>query len=130
FGTWCPNCTDEAKLLARLSPQYKKRGLQILGIAFEHGDDQKGQLARIQKWKAALQIPYPVILGGSSNKAKASKRFPIIDAVRAYPTTLFLNADGTTEAIHTGFTGPAAGKEHAKLVGSFELLIEKTLVDK
>ena len=130
FGTWCPNCTDEARLLTRLSSQYKKRGLQILGIAFEHGDDQKGQLARIEKWKAALQIPYPVILGGSSNKAKASQRFPVIDSVRAYPTTLFLNADGTIEAIHTGFTGPAAGKEHAKLVESFELLIEKILVDK
>ena len=72
-------------------------------------------------------MPYPILLGGSSNKSKASQRFPIIDQVRAYPTTLFLKADGTVQAIHTGFTGPAAVLEHARLVESFELLVKEIL---
>lgn len=127
FGTWCPNCTDEARLLTRLSEQYADRDLEVLGLAFEHGDDTKGQLARIKKWQEALKVPYPILLGGSSDKAKASQRFPIIDQVRAYPTTLFLKADGTVQAIHTGFTGPAAGLEHARLVESFELLVKEIL---
>lgn len=125
FGTWCPNCTDEARLLTRIAKQYAPRGLEILGIAFEHGDDTPAQLTRIKAWKKSLQVPYPILLGGSSSKAKASQRFPLIDAVRAYPTTLFIKADGTVAAIHTGFTGPAAGSDHARLVESFELLVEE-----
>ena len=39
FGTWCPNCYDETRYLKELHRRYADRGLSILGLAFELGDD-------------------------------------------------------------------------------------------
>jgi hypothetical protein len=66
-------------------------------------------------------------MGGSSDKAKASKAFPALDAVRSFPTTLFVARDGSIRAVHQGFSGPATGEEYAKQRDSFEALIEKLL---
>jgi len=47
--------------------------------------------------------------------------------VRAYPTTVFLRADGSVRAVHQGFSGPATGAEHQKLRQDFERLIAELL---
>ena len=40
---------------------------------------------------------------------------------------MFIAADGTPRAVHTGFNGPATGPAHERLVDQFELLIEDLL---
>ncbi len=39
FGTWCPNCHDEAPLLEQLYRKYHTQGLVIVGLAYEYVDD-------------------------------------------------------------------------------------------
>ena len=34
FGTWCPNCNDQAPVLASWDRKYRSRGLAIVGQAF------------------------------------------------------------------------------------------------
>ena len=47
----------------------------------------------------------------------------LIDRIRSYPTTIFVNADQSIKAIHTGFTGPATGKAYKDLKTRFESII-------
>ena len=46
FGTWCPNCYDQTKYLVELDERYGDKGLSILGLAFEFGDDLDRQRRR------------------------------------------------------------------------------------
>jgi thiol-disulfide isomerase/thioredoxin len=127
FGSWCPNCHDEAPYLAELDRRYRARGLRIAGIAFELTGELARDTEQVKRFRARHGIEYPLFVGGLSDKKEASKAFPLLDRVRAYPTTLFVRRDGTVLAVHQGFSGPATGKEHEKLRIDFERRIEDLL---
>lgn len=127
FGTWCPNCNDATQYLVDLHERYADRGLSIVGLAFELTGDAKRDRRQVRKYIEHHEIPYPILIAGTSDKAKASERFPLIDRIRSYPTTLFLDADGSVIAIHTGFSGPATGEEYEKLQRDFERIIEQII---
>ena len=73
------------------------------------------------------RIGYPVLVGGISDKAAASKAFPALDRVRSYPTTIFLDRNGKVRAVHTGFSGPATGDAHRRLRQRFEEIVEELI---
>jgi thiol-disulfide isomerase/thioredoxin len=127
FGSWCPNCNDETQYLVELHDRYADRGLSILGLAFEFGDDLARQTRTLQRYKAHHGARYPVLIAGTADKAQASAAFPLLDRVRAFPTTIFMDADGAVAAIYTGFSGPATGAEHQRLRDAFEARIERLL---
>jgi thiol-disulfide isomerase/thioredoxin len=129
FGTWCPNCNDEAPYLAELDRRYRARGLRVVGLAFEHTGEFARDVEQVRRYAKLHEIEFPLLLAGISDKKDASQRFPLIDRVRAYPTTIFMRADGSVRAIHTGFAGPATGAEHTKLREDFERLIEELLAE-
>ncbi len=127
FGSWCPNCNDEAKLLAELDANYRARGLRILGLAFELTGEfaRDAKQVRIFAERHGLSIPF--FLCGTADKDEATKALGLVDHVRAFPTTIFVGADGLPRAIHSGFAGPATGEEHQKLRREFETRIEALL---
>lgn len=129
FGTWCPNCNDETRYLRELDQRYRERGLSIVGLAFELTGDFERDAGQVRKYAAHHDIAYPLLVAGVSDKKKASERFPLLDRVRAYPTTLFVDAAGRVRAVHQGFSGPATGREHQKLREDFERLIETMLAE-
>ena len=131
FGSWCPNCHDEFAYLVELDGKYRKRGLRIQGLAFEHAAEGRSPGARgrqqVQRFAARHGVEFPLLIAGLSQKARASQAFPVLDRVRSYPTTLFLDKKNQVVAIHTGFRGPATGADHAKLRQEFEARIEGLL---
>ena len=129
FGTWCPNCNDEAGYLAELDRRYRERGLSIVGLAFEHTGELERDARQVRRYVELHGIEFPILLAGTSDKADASERFPLVDRVRAYPTTIFIDSTGRVRAIHTGFSGPATGDEHRKLREDFERMIETLLAE-
>jgi thiol-disulfide isomerase/thioredoxin len=130
FGTWCPNCGDAGTLLKELLDVYGDRGLRVLGLAFEHGDDHERHRRVLADYRQRYAAAWPVLLAGSSDKARASASFPAIDAVRAYPTTLFVDSTGTIRAVHQGFAGPATGDAHAQQRAAFASLVERLLAER
>lgn len=131
FGSWCPNCHDAAAYFSHLQKvKFQNRDLSILGLAFELTDDQKRNVEQIKKYLARHGCEYPVLIAGPSDKELATKAFPVLDRVRSYPTTLFLDQAGNIKAIHTGFTGPATGKAFEDLKTKFESQIEALLEEK
>lgn len=127
MGTWCPNCLDETQMLLQLQEDYGAKGLQVMALAFEVGSDAKKQRARLKSWIKAMAVDYPVYLAGTSSKDAASDRFPMLNGIMSFPTTLLVDQQGKIIAIHTGFSGPATGQAYIDLVEKFKQEIEGNL---
>lgn len=127
FGSWCPNCNDEAALLKRLDATYRSRGLRILGLAFELTGERARDAEQVRIFARRHGLELPFFLCGTADKAEATRALGLVDRVRAFPTTIFVGADGLPKAIHSGFAGPATGEEHQRLVAEFERQIEALL---
>ena len=127
FGSWCPNCHDAALYMAELHKKYSDRGLSIVGLAFEHTGEFERDAEMVRRYIKRHGTKYPVLIGGLSDKAAATKQFPLIDRVRSYPTTIFLDATGRVVSVYTGFSGPATGEAHQKLRARMEKQVEGLL---
>ena len=127
FGSWCPNCHDAANYFSELETKYGDKGLSILGLAFELTGDFERDASQVRKYLKRHGSKYPVLIAGINDKADATKRLTILDKVRSYPTTIFLDSQGKVKAVHTGFAGPATGKDYDELKEKFEKLIEDML---
>ena len=129
FGSWCPNCHDAGNYLQKLKSKYARRGLKIVGVAFELGDSFDRNVGQVKKYLARHDMQYPVLIAGDADKSEASAKFTVIDRVRSYPTTIFVNHRREITAIHTGFSGPATGEAYEQLQQEFESRIEQLLDD-
>jgi len=129
FGSWCPNCKDATAHLVELDREYRDRGLSILGLAFEATGDFERDAAQVRRYAEYHGIRYPLLIAGSSDKADASKAFPLLDRIRSYPTMIFMRGDGRVLAVHQGYSGPATGRANLELRERFALLVEEMLAD-
>jgi thiol-disulfide isomerase/thioredoxin len=124
-GTWCPNCMDEAPFLVDLYNRYHARGLQIVGINFERGEEPYNR-KRVQSFIERFGIPYPILITGPPDDA--AKILPQLVNFAAFPTTIFVGSDGLVKGIHDGFASVATGSEHEKLKHETDEIVERLLV--
>ncbi|MEZ5024425.1 MAG: TlpA disulfide reductase family protein, partial [Chitinophagales bacterium] len=117
FGSWCPNCMDETKYLSKLYKQHENDDFEIIGVAFEHSQDKAKITSRLTKYMEDLAVDYTILYGGNSTKEAASVAFPMLDQVKAFPTTLFIDKKGQVRKIHTGFDGPGTGEIYQIIKG-------------
>lgn len=129
FGSWCPNCNDEAPLLADWHRRYQDQGLEIVGLAYEFSGDPERDRSMVQRFGERHGIDYPLLLAGTSDKAAAAATLPDLTAVLAYPTTVFIARDGRVRRIHSGFSGPGTGVHHERLVDELEQTVESLLAE-
>jgi thiol-disulfide isomerase/thioredoxin len=129
FGSWCPNCNDEAPLLAAWDRRYRRRGLELVGLAYEYSGDGERDRRYVRKYAARHGIAFPLLLAGISDKAAASATLPDLAAVIAFPTTVFVGRDGKVRRIYSGFSGPGTGAHYEALVAELEELIESLLAE-
>ncbi|MCH9647102.1 MAG: TlpA family protein disulfide reductase [Deltaproteobacteria bacterium] len=127
FGSWCPNCNDEAPLLAKWHRQYKEQGLEVVGLAYEFSGDPKRDGTVVKRFAERYGIEYPLLLAGVSDKAKAAETLPDLSAVIAFPTSIFIDREGRVRRIHSGFSGPGTGDHYHRLVAELEELLEDLL---
>ena len=129
FGSWCPNCNDEAPLLAAWSRRFREQGLEIVGLAFEYTGKIERDREQVRRYAGRHAIDYPLLLAGTSDKKKAAAALPDLDRVAAFPTTLFIGRDGKVRKIHSGFAGPGTGRHHSELVAELEALIQQLIAE-
>jgi thiol-disulfide isomerase/thioredoxin len=130
FGTWCPNCHDHAAYLAELHRRYAERGLVIIGLAFEHGDDFERSVQQVKRFRERHRADFPVLIAGSSDKAKATESLGLLDRVRAFPTTIFVDRQGVVRGVYQGWSGPATGDAETRLRERFEQMIDTLLAER
>ncbi len=128
-GTWCPNCHDEAAFWAPYYRANRDRGLEIVGIMFEHEENLDEAVEQVKAFAARHAIDYPLLVGGSSDKQEAHRILPMLNHVMAYPTTLFIDRRGVVRRIHTGFSGPGTGRHYRELTREFADYVDFLLAE-
>jgi len=128
-GTWCPNCMDETKFLAPWYKENKDRGVEIIGLAYEQKPDLEYAKERVKKMIAKMNVEYDYVIGGSRDKAEASKTLPMLNRVVAFPTTIYIGKDGKVKKIHTGFTGPGTGIYYEQFIERFNETVNELLAE-
>ncbi|GAB2525265.1 peroxiredoxin family protein [Spirosoma aerophilum] len=129
MGSWCPNCMDETNFMSPWYKRNKQRGVEIVGLSFERSAEMAESGPKIERMKQRFKIDYPIALAGTNDKAQASKALPDLNAVVAFPTTIFLDKKGKVRHIHTGFSGPGTGKYYDQYVEEFNRLVDKLLAE-
>lgn len=129
MGSWCPNCMDESKFLAPWYAKNKKKGVEVIGLAYEKSTDPAFAFPKIKRLKERFNIDYEVVLAGTNDKAEASKTLPMLNHVIGFPTTIFIDKKGQVREIHTGFSGPGTGKYYDDFVNDFNRLVDKLLAE-
>ena len=126
-GTWCPNCHDEAELLAALYKEYRNLGLEVVALMYEHFEDQEIAIEQIKQYREKFDIQFETLLAGISDTTEVSKTLPSLNAVLAFPTTIFIDRSGSVRVIHTGFSGPGTGKHYEQLKNEMTGLIDELI---
>ncbi len=127
FGTWCPNCMDETKFLSPWYKENKDRGVEIIGIAYEQKPEFEYASERVKKMVAKMDVEYDFVIGGTRDKAEASKTLPMLNRVVAFPTTIYIGKDGKVKKIHTGFSGPGTGIYYQRFIERFNETVNELL---
>lgn len=116
MGTWCPNCMDETALYTEIYKQYKDRGLEIVALAFEAADTLPKAKPALERYQKHFKLPYTLLYAGKAGKKDALQALPMLDSFTSFPTTIFIDRKGKVRKIHTGFLGPATGKDYQEFV--------------
>lgn len=125
FGTWCPNCHDEAPVLEKLYQKYHDQGLRIVGLAYEYTDDQQRSLQQIGIYRAKFGLTFPLLLAGTTDPGQIAKTLPQLEGFGAYPTSIFIDRSGHVKAILAGFTGPSTGEKFQEVQQRMNELVQE-----
>lgn len=128
-GTWCPNCNDEARFLAPFYEKYRDQGLEIVALLFEHFEEADLAANQVRAFRQKFDIQYDTLIAGLSDKVEAARTLPELNAVLAFPTTIFIDRDGLVREIHTGFMGPGTGEHYVRLQEDFTELTTTLLAE-
>ena len=127
FGSWCPNCHDHGEYMAELSRRYRGKNLQVIGLAFEHDDNFARCARQVEAFAKRHNAEFPILIAGLSNKSRASESLRLVDRIRSFPTTIFIDKHDQVRGIYQGWSGPATGDAHKRLRQRFESLIDSLL---
>ncbi len=127
LGSWCPNCLDEMKFLVPWYKENKKRGVEIIGLAFERKEDPAYAKRVLSQLRERYGVEYKILFGGKVGEQSTSKVLPQLSKIISYPTMIFIDTKGNVSKIHTGFNGPATGKFYDEFKEEFNRMINELL---
>jgi thiol-disulfide isomerase/thioredoxin len=127
FGSWCPNCSDEAELMTKLyRDRYKDTDLEVIGLAYEFTGEFSKDAEMVRRYRKRFDIPWTLLVAGTSDKDNAAASLPFLDKVVSFPTSIFTDRDHVIQYIHVGFNGPATGsyyfKEKQRLINKLDTI--------
>lgn len=128
LGSWCPNCMDETAFLSPFYEEYKNKGVEIIGLAYERYAEPERAKKAVLNLMNRFKVSYPVLLTGFTNKpAEVLESIPQLANFSAFPTTIIIDKAGQVRSIHTGFDGPATGQAYKDYITQFEEKINNLL---
>ena len=110
-----------------LYEKYHDKGLEIIAICFEPGEDLEVIKAKLEKYKTRNGVDFTFVYGGGPSRKAANEVFPMLDEVKSFPTSIYLGKDGKVQKIYTGFNGPGTGVYYEKYVEETYKVIEGML---
>jgi thiol-disulfide isomerase/thioredoxin len=82
WATWCPPCRAEMPDLVRWQREYRKKGLQVIGVTYPPTD-----ITEVRKFIRNLKVNYTVLLGTKETKT-------LFDSAEALPLTIVIDREG------------------------------------
>ena len=113
---------DEVRLLTALPMEHADQ----LSVAFERPDSAAEAYERLDAFRSEMGMEWDVVLGGKASKQVAADAFPFLDQIISFPTTLFIQHDGTVH-VHSGFSGPATGAAYQEEIAAFQRYSEPVI---
>lgn len=129
MGSWCPNCMDETAFLSRYYDRNRKRGIAVIGLAYERTTDFSQSRVGLLEFQRRYQVHYPLLITGVTDTDPhiMEKTLPAIRHFQAFPTTLFVDKKGNIRKINTGFTGPGTGAYYLAFKKEFGQVVDSLL---
>jgi len=129
FGTWCPNCRDETEFLTDYLKNNPNEDLAVVALAFEKYKDPARANHALKRYRDKMNVPYEMVVAGSSNKKEAAQALPMLNHILSYPTMIFIDRNNQVRRIHTGFNGPATSK-YTQFKEEFGTFVQTLLAEK
>jgi thiol-disulfide isomerase/thioredoxin len=131
MGSWCPNCMDETKFLSDYYIRNRKRGVEVVSLAYEYSNDIERSKRSLLKFKQTFNVQYPMLITGArtSDSLRTEKTLPEITPIKMFPTTIFIGKDGRVRKIDTGFAGPGTGQHYEEFKKKFYDTMESLLAE-
>jgi thiol-disulfide isomerase/thioredoxin len=102
WGTWCPPCVEAIPHLVEFDREYRDRGLEIVGIAFEAEPPERARIA-LADFAEAREMEYLILYGGQGDLQAPLRVAPNLPKFKGYPTTVLIGRDGRVRRIDVGF---------------------------
>ena len=116
--------------MTNLYQLYQSKGLEIIGLCFEKSEDINIVKKNISNFKNQLNITYPLVIAGNTQKGSVNKALPMLDNFVAFPTLIIIDKKGKVRNIHTGYSGPATGVYYTEFKNHFITNLENYLNEK
>src|SRR6185437_4740426 len=99
MGSWCPNCMDETRFLSAFYDEYHKKGVEVIGLAYERSTDFARSQASLRNVKQRFQVKYPLLITGVTvgDPDRTAKTLPQLELIADFPTTIFVGKTGKIE---------------------------------
>lgn len=129
MGSWCPNCMDETAFLTNYYDQNKKRGVEMVALAYEYSTNFSRGQKSLRKFQKQFDVKYPILITGvtTSDSLRTEKTLPELSPIKVFPSTIFLDKKGRVREVHTGFYGPGTGIHYEEFKKEFESIIARLL---
>jgi peroxiredoxin len=130
MGSWCPNCMDETFVLSELYDNFRNKGVEVIGLAYERSTDFERSQKSLRSFQKRFNVHYDILITGVSvnDSLKTQKTLPQLQSIEGFPTTIFIGKNGEVAKIHTGFNGPGTGEHFSEQKKEFYDLINELLV--
>jgi len=129
MGSWCPNCMDETALLTKLYDEYKNKGVEVIGLAYERSTNFARSQKSLRSFQKRFNVHYEILITGVSvnDSLRAKKTLPQLEDIVGFPTTIFIDKKGEVAKIHTGFNGPGTGEHYDEQKKEFYGIVNELL---
>ncbi len=87
WGTWCGPCRAEIPSFIKLKEVFADEDLDVVGLTYEHGEDDEQITQRIQEFMEDFEVNYNCLIGDEET-------MEMVAEFRGFPTTLFVDRNG------------------------------------
>jgi thiol-disulfide isomerase/thioredoxin len=102
WAPWCAPCRAEMPDLVKWQREYRKQGLQVIGVTYPPED-----LAEVRKFTRSIKVNYPIALGDEQTKA-------IFDKGETLPITVVIDKKGVVRKVIQGIMFPEEFEQNVK----------------
>jgi hypothetical protein len=87
---------DETDFLSKYYKTNRKRGMEIVSLAYENSTDFERSQKSLRKFQQRFQVDYPMLITGVSvnDSLRTEKTLPQLTRIKAFPTSIIIDKKG------------------------------------